>query len=201
MSLLITKEDIAEFKSLSENIDATLKVNPFILEAQEFELRVFLGDEFYIDLLEDFNASPSLVKYKDLFNGSVYICGTTKYENPGIKPMLVYYAYARIVQKGSTNSTAFGFVEKVNEDSKPISERTIVRLVEQAMSGAKAYENRVRLFLSRNSADFPLWECGGDNLNVGSSRISAVGGNQKGSHRRNRRHRNDNHHNDNHNHY
>lgn len=203
MNLLITKEDIAELKPLSENIDSTLKVDPFVREAQEFELRPFLSDEFFIDLVDDFNASPSLQKYKNLFEGSIYTCGNTKYENPGIKAMLIYYAYARIVKKGPTNSTAFGFVEKLNDDSKPISEKAIARLVDQAMSGAKAYENRVRLFLNRNSSDYPLWDCGVDNKKVGGSRISAIGGNQKGAHKRHGRrhydddyhdHRNDHHH-------
>lgn len=191
---LITILDIKDFKPLSGNTDTSKKVDPFILEAQEFELRPILGDEFYLDLLDDFNASPSLTKYNDLFNGSRYTCGTIQYENPGLKSVLVYYSYARYLNNSNTNSTPFGMVEKLNSDSKSLSEKALSRLVSQAVSGAKAYEFRVVDFLRRNSEDFPLYRCEKDNGKTGGLRISSVRKGSTRTHHHKDHHNNHRHH-------
>lgn len=173
MTALITLANIRSFKAISSSLNA-LKLDSEINEAQEFDLRPFLGDEFYLALINDFNASPSLATYSDLFNGSTYVYSGNTYQHDGIKAMLCYYAYARYLSNSNTNATAFGTVIKSNDDSEPISEKTLSRLVGQAISGAKIFENRVRDFLSRNSNDYPLWECSIDNKKTGGLRISAV---------------------------
>jgi len=158
MTALITLADIKTFKALSINT-AGLKIDSQINEAQEFDLRPLLGDEFYMDLLEDFSASPSLETYSDLFNGVTYTYENETYQHDGIKAMLCYYAYARYLNTSNTNSTAFGMVQKLTDDSEPISEKTVSRLVSQALNGAKIYENRVLDYLRRKSAEYPLYKC------------------------------------------
>ena len=177
MTNLITIIDIQKYKPLSKNIDTAKKVDPFIQEAQEFDLRPFLSDEFYLDLISDFLSSPSLIKYNDLFFGSIWTKGSRTYENPGIISMLCYYSYARYQNVANTNQTAFGTVGKNNPDSTPITDKTINRLVSQADSGAKAFENRVRFYLDCNPDIYPLWECGISNKKTGTVRISQGGGN------------------------
>ena len=68
-------------------------------------------------------------------------------------------------------------VAKNNPDSTPLTEKTLSRLVSEAMSGAKAYEVRVLEFLRYNSNDYPLFECSKTNKKTGGFRISAAGGN------------------------
>ena len=67
MIKLITLADIRTYKQISSNLNA-IKIDSEINEAQEFDLRPFMGDEFYLALLDDFSASPSLQIYDDLFN-------------------------------------------------------------------------------------------------------------------------------------
>ena len=174
---LITITDIQGYKPLSKNTDTDKKVNPFIQEAQEFELRPFMSDQFYSELVTQFLAGPLTGVYADLFNGSTWTSGSQTYTNPGLKVVLVYYSYARYLNKSNTNSTAFGMVGKTNPDSQPLSERTLSRLVSEALSGAKAYENRVKHFLDCNSGDYPLYDCGTQNKKTGGLRISGAGGN------------------------
>ncbi len=176
---LITLADIQEYKPLSSNTNSDKKLKPFIQEAQEFELRPFMSDQFYKELLNQFQSSPQFPNsaYDDLFNGSTWTSGNQTYENPGIKAVLVYYAYARYLNKSNTNSTAFGMVAKNNPDSTPLTEKTLSRLVSEALSGAKAYENRVKYFLDCNSSDYPLYDCGKTNKKTGGLRISSAGGN------------------------
>ncbi len=171
---LITLDDIKNFKPISLNVNETKQLKPFILEAQEFELKEFLGDEFYLALVADFNASPSLATYGDLFNGVQYTYNGTTYENTGIKPMLIYYAYARYLNNANPIITANGIVQKNNSSSTPVSEKTIARLVNQATSGGKVYENRVVDYLVRKSSSYPLYDCITPSNRTGGLRISSV---------------------------
>ena len=81
MSYLITLADIQALKPISVNINETKALKPFILEAQEFDLKPFMGDAFYIALMTDFDASPSLSTYSDLFNGSTYTYDGETYQH------------------------------------------------------------------------------------------------------------------------
>jgi hypothetical protein len=171
---LISLTDIQEYKPISSNIDATKKLNPFIKEAQQFDLRPILGDEFYLDLVADIEASPSLTKYADLWNGNTFTVGSDTYENAGLKVVLVYYAYARYLNRANTNQTAFSVVQKNNPNSESISEAALARLVGQATSGAKDYEARIKFYLDNNASLYPLYTCQNDNRRTGGIRITAV---------------------------
>ena len=173
MIKLITLADIRTYKQISSNLNA-IKIDSEINEAQEFDLRPFMGDEFYLALLDDFSNSPSLQLYDDLFNGCTYTYGGNTYQHDGIKAMLCYYAFSRYLNNSNTNATAFGTVIKQNDDSEPVSEKTLSRLVGQAISGAKIFENRVYDYLVRNSSTYPLFKCSIDNKKTGGLRVSAV---------------------------
>jgi len=173
MTKLITIADIKLYKALSSNINA-LKIDSEINEAQEFDLRPLLGDEFFMALLDDFNASPSLSTYDDLFNGSTYTYQGNTYQHDGLKAMLCYYAYARYKLNSNSNNTAYGTVEKLTTESKAVSEKTISRQVTQTLNGAKIYENRVMDFLKRNKADYPLFKCENRQPQSNGIRITAI---------------------------
>ena len=51
MTKLITLADIQTLKPISANVNEVKQLNTYILEAQEFDLRPFLGDEFYLALV------------------------------------------------------------------------------------------------------------------------------------------------------
>ena len=174
---IITITDIQDFKPISKNTDTQKKLDPFIQEAQEFDLRPFMGDEFYLKLVDEFKNTFPDSNYENLYQGSTWMKGGKTYENPGLRAVLVYYSYARYLNKANTNSTAFGMVGKTNPDSTPLTDRTIDRLVSQSMNGAKAYLNRVEFFINCNSELFPEYDCGIDLQKSGAIRISAAGGN------------------------
>lgn len=178
--MLVTLQQIQSYKSLTRNLDEAKQMLPYIQEAQEFDLRPFLGEELYNALVDDYNEglSPCLATdiYSDLYNGSTYTYGGHTYTNPGIVPVLCYFAYARYVEASGLHSTPTGFVQKNTEWSSAASEKTLSRVSHQARSGAIEFQERVRKFLSLNSTDYPLWY-GGKRRRKGSFRITAVGGN------------------------
>lgn len=171
MTQLIQIADIQAAKPLSGNVNSPKKVDTFVLEAQDFDIRPILGDEFFADLLNDF---PAFNKYDDLWNGSEYTCGDDTFTNPGLKLVLIYYSWARITSDANITSTSFGLVSKLNEDSTPISEKQLARIVSQGRSGAMAYQNRVVDFLVRTSDDFPLFKCVKNSGKSSGIRISPI---------------------------
>lgn len=175
--MLLTLAQIQPYKSITQNI-AIAKLEPYIMEAQDIDLRLFLGDELYIELVNDFEVSPSLATqiYNDLYNGKTYTFGGRTYKHEGIVPILSYFTYARYVANSQVTSTKYGVVQKKNDFSDPLSEKTVSRLVQQARSQGIVYQERVKLFLDQNVFDYPLWR-GGRNRRKGSIRINAVGGN------------------------
>jgi hypothetical protein len=159
---LITLSDIRDFKGITLNVAQEKELNPLILEAQDFDLRAFLGDSFYIALVEDFEASPSLATYSELWNGKKYTYNGLDYKFEGLRAVLVYHAYARFVSMNGITSTPTGFVTKTTQYSEKAD---VSRLITQARSGATVHEERTRLFLDRNSSDFPLWQYAGKTTN------------------------------------
>lgn len=183
MIKLITVEQISPFKSITHNLNSVKVLDPHIVAAQDLDLRAFLGTELYLDLLDDFEQSPSLSVYSDLYNGSTYQYQNRTYDQPGIVAILAHFTYARYVQTSNIQSTKSGLVQKTNsEDSQPLTEKAISNIVQQAKSTAIVYQERVKLFLDRNSTDYPLWHVGEDfKRRRGSIRINAVGeGNRDG---------------------
>lgn len=175
-TLLISLSDIQQYRSITANLDATKSLEPYILDAQEFDLRVFLGEQLWIDFLEDFEASPSLTKYADLFNGTTYTYSGRKWKHEGLKAVLVHYTYYRYVLNSQIQSTKFGLVVKKNEFSDPAPENKIARIANQAKSAAITYQERVKLFLDFNYATYPLWKFGYQRKK-GQIRLTGIGGN------------------------
>jgi len=158
MTLLITLANIQAVKSISLNVNESKQLTPYIQEAQNFDLRELLGDEFYLALLADFVASPSLVDYSFLFNGGSYVHGNDTYYMDGIKQYLIYCTYARYLSNSNVISTATGLVHKTNQYSERVNETTIARLVSQSRSGATFIENNIKDYLRRKSSDYPLYK-------------------------------------------
>jgi hypothetical protein len=177
MTALITINDIRARKTISLNTNEIAQLTPQILEAQDFDLRPILGDEFYFALVQDFEASPSLQIYGDLFNGSTYTFGGKEYTQEGIKAFLVYSVYARYTANSSVIATATGFVHKANQYSEHVSEKTVSRLVEQARSGSQVYADRFMLYLDRNRELYPLWKvnCKENKRYVAGVKIRQIG--------------------------
>jgi hypothetical protein len=172
MTLLISISDFTPYKAISSNINVAKKLEPYILEAQVFDLKSLLGDELYNAVVEDFEASPSLSTYSDLFSGSSWTISGHTYKHEGLIPILCYFSYARYKLNSNTEDTAYGTVIKRNNESEPVSEKTIARQADQARSGAMAYWNQVLKFLNDNSIDYPLWL---NSCNKKSGRIRITG--------------------------
>ena len=174
MTKLISISDFSGYPAISTNVNTAKKLDPYITEAQRFDLLPILGQELYWDLINDFTASPSLVEYGDLFNGSEYTISGKTFKHEGLKPALIYFTYARYRMNANEEETAGGLVTKNNPYSEPASEKTIARRVDQARSAAFAYMEPVIKFLNDKHLDYPLWANSCKGSNKRSTRITGI---------------------------
>lgn len=175
MVKLITASDIKERKGLSNNINLAKELDPHIEEAQEFDLRSWIGESFYLDIMDKFENNPTDPVFLELFDGVKYTYDGNEYEHQGIKGVLVYLAYARYIGAANAQSTPTGFVQKNNQYSDPISSSQITRMIKQNESGANTFQRRVEDFLNRNSSSYPLWNVCKKGSRKKSIRINKIG--------------------------
>jgi hypothetical protein len=170
MTKLINISDIVAFKPLSLNINVAKFLDPYIIEAQEFDLKPVLGDPLYLDLLNNIG------DYVNLFEPFEYVWQGYNYKHEGIKASLIYFTYARYLANANQHSTSSGMVTKLNEFSTPIDDRTTSRLIKQAQSGAIAYQEQYLTYLCRFSTEYPLYNVGcRSNYRKSSIRINRAG--------------------------
>lgn len=168
-TLLISRDDIVEYRSISANLNTTKKLSPYILEAQEVDIKNLLGNALYNSLIQDYEASPSLATYSDLFNGSSWECESKTYYHRGIKVVLIYFAYARYLINSPFESTAFGTVVKKDQYSEVQDQKSIQRNYEDTINLALSFWQDVKKYLDQSSID--LWNC---STNANYTRISAA---------------------------
>ena len=166
---LITKSDIAEHREISRGVKDD-KINPFIDDAEFQDLRPLLGDKFYSDLV----ANISETNYANLLNEFEYTFDGVTYKNPGLKKVLCIYAYSRYILFGSFTDTAFGFVQKSNQDSTPVGDSQKRNIYTQERNTAFNYWCEVEKFINRNKSDYPLWNSGNSTKKRGRFRISKI---------------------------
>ena len=158
MKQLIFLDDIISIKSLSINTNVEKDLNPFILEAQDFDLRQFLGDPFYLALQNDFDENTkTFTDFDELWNGSEYQVSGMTIKHDGLKMILIYQAYARYILNSGSTATPSGFMKKTNQYSEAIDVKELSIKSNQAKAGATAYELRSTNYLDYKNSDFPLW--------------------------------------------
>jgi len=165
MAELIDATYIRTIRPISSNISDTTKIDPYIPEAREFDLKPVLDcqDELFYDEVVAGEGDGSIYDALILY----------------IKPVLAYYSFARFLRFLGLNVTAYGAVVKLNEFSEPLNERSLARFITQTESAALAYQGKLIQFLIDNRTTYPNWKCSSESGRQKSgARISAIGGNQ-----------------------
>lgn len=162
--MLINITDITSRRELSENIP-TKKLNPHILSAERMDLKPLLGERFYRDI----SANPSLTtrgNYPLLLDGGTYTYSDIDYEQPGIKDILVDFAYARIMFFGPVTSTPFGMRIRQGDNSSQPSTELLREHYTALREEAKAKWQEVKDYMNRDG-NFTYWYGPKSELNVG----------------------------------
>lgn len=153
--LLIAKDDLSQYREISGNITKE-KVDPLILDVHEFELRGFLGDDLYLDLLEKYLTDSD---YQKLLDGENYEFASRTRRFTGIKSALCYFTLSLLVSEGSMHVTATGSYEKNPELATATSSAERQRVSNEYRERALSILNDARKYLDtkKTAGKFSLW--------------------------------------------
>lgn len=156
---IITKADFAPYVDVASSLQ-DVKVNPRILEAQTFDLKPLLGRDMYLDYFDNPTGYTVLTPY--------------------LKPILVYFAAARLIQSLDLHITPNGVMQKRNEYSDHIDTKGIATQALLYKNQAIAYWNEANVFINDNKGDYPLYigfeKCGVNSSPGKRPLIYGVGG-------------------------
>ena len=171
---VITVDDIAAIKPISDNIDSAKRIMPYVIEAQDLDVRPFLGEPLFYAFIEGVLASPQVEIYADLLNGKEYVKDENTIYFDGLKTVIAYFAYARFLKNQSTQVTRFGVTKKITDYSEPVTDEKIADLSGEARSNAMGYLAQVETFLDENDATYTLWGEEASKKPSGKIKISVV---------------------------
>jgi len=154
---LISQADIKKYHPTSDIPDG--RIDPYIISAQELDLKPVLNESLYWDFISKYNTSgdPMYANYQTLLNGGTYTYSGQTIQYPGIKPMLCAYTMARFLPMQQVQVTRHSIVVKKSEYSDPISTTQITYIVNGLRAQAIGYQNQLEQFLLQNQTTYPLY--------------------------------------------
>lgn len=162
---LITQTDIKVYRPAAELDDERIK--PFILEAQNTDLKPVLNNALFYDFITNFDDTlPINQPYTDLLNGKEWTIDSNVEFFEGVKPMLCYYALARFIEGNPFHVTRFGVVTKIQQQSEKATPEEIRMICNGLRSSAISYQNDVIRFLENNPTNYPLYNTAGASNNA-----------------------------------
>ena len=150
--LLINKNTVSAKLQIAIGYDAT-EFNTFINEAQEFDFKPLVQEDFFFDLL----AKQSEATYVKLINGGSYNYNGRDYYFQGVASVLSYFTYARFVMNSSGVSTSHGMVIKTTPNSVPLPLEERRNTYYKKREDANTIFVDVVKFIERNIDDYPSW--------------------------------------------
>lgn len=150
MAQLIAQSDWTNYVELSTAIESskyTSRIVPKVLEAQDFDLRDLIGKELYNEVISvsDGNTEPNLSS------------GNYTALLPYLKPVIVYFTYARYLPESQNVNSRHGTVKKLTPHSEPIELKELMRLAAMYKSRAIEHGERLIEFLEDNVENYPTW--------------------------------------------
>lgn len=152
MVLLINKAKVTSLLQVAIGVDET-EFNRYIEEAQKFDLKKLLHEDFYFDLLENKDNDP----WKKLIDGADYTHNNRNYSFEGLASVLAYYSYARFFLNCNNVSTSFGIVQKTNPSSTPADLQERKNVYYEKRANADDLWQDVLKYITRNRELFPSW--------------------------------------------
>ena len=184
MKHLTTPDNIRnDVRPVSKHLDDS-RINIYIKEAEQLNVKSRIGDALYIDLIKYVNANDEELlgfptEYKKLLHGGNYFAnGKCEGEEGdknfvGLIETLNYYVYARIVKNNNETVTRLGFNEKNDDYSSSAELKKQLAAEKDALSVADGYMSDCIDYLRANSKNIPKFKKAGKAKN--RLRISIIG--------------------------
>lgn len=152
----------SELKTYNRNISTNIsddKLNQFILDAQRFDIEPILGKAFYYELYNGLASSPVDAKYTNVVDGTSYTDrnGYTV-EFWGLKPVIAYFAIARLRSEAESFITRSGSKTKTRDQSERTGYKAIESQANDDRSKAVKYQDDLLVYLDLNRSTYPNWD-------------------------------------------
>mgnify|MGYP006436287401 CR=1 FL=1 len=153
---LIDKNKVSSILQLAIGL-APHEFDYYINEAEQFDLRQQLNNDSLFLKLKSENSADRIQK---LLKNHQYNDkdGNLKFHN-GINTALSYFAYSRFVYKSNIRSTSFGFVNKTNPQSEPISKDEKKNMYYHYKNLGRSVMGDVLNFIMANGDIYPEMNC------------------------------------------
>ncbi|MBA4154149.1 hypothetical protein [Flavobacterium sp.] len=154
MILLITKAQAMAFLQIAVGVSDT-EYEKFIEQAQDFDLKELVCEEFYHDLLKN----KTQENYAKLITGGEYEYNENTYSFKGLAGVLAFFSYARFQLESPAVSTSFGMQFKTTPNSQPVPLEERRNTYYQKKSQANKLMEDVVKYIERNIELFPKYNC------------------------------------------
>ena len=155
---IITLADIRAVRPVSASLDPDY-IDPYIVEAQEQELKPLLGNAFFLEFVNNIDGGTPSTENELLFDGGEYASGNETFTFRGVNEFLSYASYARLAIRQNSLVTRFGVVTKETEESLPVNTAAFNQERYDARAVQMGIQKEITNFLnsSSQSANYPLW--------------------------------------------
>ena len=166
MNKIITPEELKSWVDLGKKIDSD-KINQIISQAQEVDLRDYMGFKLYFNVLGNLEDET----YQDLLSGSTFQYDGIPLQHEGLKSMLANLFMARYVLQLNTNITPFGAVTKATQDSEPADRNSLKDIAQGHKEEASSKWEIIKLYLEVNKVQFPIHNTTKNTIVTGEKRL------------------------------
>lgn len=152
MVLLINKANVSAILQVAIGYSEA-DFDVFIREAQDFDLKPLLCDEFYYELLQK-KDDP---KWKKLIDGGTYVKNGIDFHFRGLGDVLAYFTYARFIRKSNNVSTSHGFTQKTTPHSMPLPIEEKNNMYYKYKQDAHVIFSDFQKYIEGRTIDYPSW--------------------------------------------
>ena len=166
MTQLINIDELKLIKDIGNKPDVN-KINPIILQAQDVDLRDYLGMKFYFDVIGNFENQT----YQNLLSGSTFQVDGVSYYQEGLKAMLADLFMAKYILQINITFSPFGATQKLSQDSQPVDRNTLKDIAQMQSQRAGSKWEIIKLYLKTNRDLFPIYNSSADTIQTGEKRL------------------------------
>jgi hypothetical protein len=163
-TLLVDVKDISTYAQIAINAREEM-VYPYILAAQNLDVKPVLGNALMTDLLKN----RTDVKYKTLLEGGEYVDAngdTVTFQ--GLTAAISLFSYARYMFTKNAVDTPFGMMSKTIENSTPTAPELVMSIASAKRNEGGAYLNECIEYIKQNLTTYTLYDTGCKINNTGN---------------------------------
>lgn len=166
MNNIITIEQLKSCIDLGKNVNED-KINPILKQAQDVDLRDYLGMQFYFDVIANIDNE----NYQALLFGGTFEYKGVQFYQEGLQSMLADLFMARYIMTINTNITPFGATTKLSDNSEPTDRNTLKDISQMHKESAGSKWEIIKLYLGQNKALFPIYNSSPNTIVTGERKL------------------------------